>query len=716
MPGFFGEPCALHNTKAWGSKQYILNVWDRLPRQDPRAQRSRRGSLRALVQAQDPLLLRVARGEDAERVPVWLMRQAGRYMPEFRRYSDQYGFRHRSETADIAIELSLQPWRAFQPDGVIMFSDILTPLPALGIEFDVVPKKGPIIQQPLRSMEQIQELRPLEDPGQSLPFIHTILQALRQEVGSASTVLGFVGSPWTLAAYAVEGKSDKHCMKTKTMMFHNPRMLHALLKHLTEALVRYVCHQIDSGAQVVQIFDSWAHHLSPAQFQEFSLPYAEEIIQRVHAERPSTPLIFHANGGTGKLGQIGAHCSADVLGPSSASSVHGQYVASDTTHRKESLGFSDGAASTAQYDYQAPSSITAATELSALSALSSVVPDTYLSRSLHVLASPKAATVSSSVLYGILQSPGSQREAETAIQRAIYYDQCESLAGPQKLACQVDKAVVNVGALFVRRVEGRVSTEVDPRFAFNTDQIVARALNLTAQYKDMGVPQERTLMRIPGSWEGIQAAKILESKGISTHIILVYSFAQAAAAAQAGASVIQPNLGQLGDWFRRNPGAIRDPTGPRQDSGSLGLGDNPGLKLVERIYNYCHKHHPRTKVMVSGIRRKQDALALAGMDYLVVGDKVLSELGGTDTLQGYNDGFSASGPEQPGSTVEARLTPAKAAATQFASEDTEPLGEADFRDRLGQTGQELLDHGVRGLVADLGRFEDAFTKYVGSAE
>ena len=241
------------------------------------------------------------------------MRQAGRYMADFRAYSDRIPFRERSETAEIAVELSLQPWRAFKPDGVIMFSDILTPLPALGIEFDVIKGKGPVIASPLRSREAVAALRPLADADAALPFIRPILTALRAEVGNASTVLGFVGTPWTLAAYAVEGKADKHCMATKTMMRRDPALLHSLLNHLTESLITYVVHQIDCGAQVVQLFDSWAHHLSPSQFAEFSMSYAERVIAGVRAVRPGTPLILHANGGTGKHGLL-ASTAADVVG------------------------------------------------------------------------------------------------------------------------------------------------------------------------------------------------------------------------------------------------------------------------------------------------------------------------------------------------------------------------------------------------------------------
>eukprot|EP00271_Cylindrocystis_brebissonii_P003967 TRINITY_DN1525_c0_g2_i1.p1 TRINITY_DN1525_c0_g2~~TRINITY_DN1525_c0_g2_i1.p1 ORF type:complete len:446 (+),score=49.26 TRINITY_DN1525_c0_g2_i1:308-1645(+) len=285
-------------------------------RSELRHRRNRRGGA-VCVRADgrdEPLLLRVARGEEAERTPVWLMRQAGRYMADFRKYSDKYPFRLRSETAEIAIELSLQPWRAFQTDGVIMFSDILTILPALGIEFDMVKGKGPVIGTPIRSHDCLQGLRSLDDPDESLPFIREILSSLRREVDSASTVIGFVGAPWTLAAYAMEGAADKSLLHTKKIMFHEPELLHRFLGLLEDALVTYVCHQIDCGAQIIQLFDSWAHHLSPAQFAEFSLPYADAVVSRVRAIHPETPLIFHANGGTGKMTQILRDCNADVVG------------------------------------------------------------------------------------------------------------------------------------------------------------------------------------------------------------------------------------------------------------------------------------------------------------------------------------------------------------------------------------------------------------------
>lgn len=261
----------------------------------------------------DPLLLRVARGEKAERTPVWLLRQAGRYMKEFRKFSDVLPFRERSETADIAVELSLQPWRAYKPDGVIMFSDILTPLPALGIDFDVVKGKGPVIENNIRTMDDVVSLRPMIAPDETLPFVGDILGTLRKEVNNEATVIGFVGTPWTLAAYSVEGGANRYVKRTKTMMFNEPEVLHALLDRMADALVEYCSYQIQSGAQVMQLFDSWAHHLTPEQFQVFSLDYVEKVIRGLKERHPETPVLFYVNGCGGKFGALKA-CTADVIG------------------------------------------------------------------------------------------------------------------------------------------------------------------------------------------------------------------------------------------------------------------------------------------------------------------------------------------------------------------------------------------------------------------
>ncbi|BAY88729.1 MULTISPECIES: uroporphyrinogen decarboxylase [unclassified Tolypothrix] len=264
------------------------------------------------VSSTAPRLLMAARGEVVDRPPVWMMRQAGRYMKAYRDLREKYpSFRDRSEIPEVAIEVSLQPWRAFQPDGVILFSDIVTPLPGLGIDMDIAEGKGPIIHSPIRTQEQVDNLRPFE-PEASLPFIKTILQALRQEVGNQSTVLGFVGAPWTLAAYAVEGKGSKTYSIIKNMAFSDPTILHQFLEKLADAIAVYARYQIDCGAQVVQMFDSWAGQLSPQDYDTFALPYQRRVFEQVKQTHPDTPLILLVSGSAGVLERM-AQSGADIV-------------------------------------------------------------------------------------------------------------------------------------------------------------------------------------------------------------------------------------------------------------------------------------------------------------------------------------------------------------------------------------------------------------------
>ncbi|GAB4373879.1 MAG: uroporphyrinogen decarboxylase [Elainellaceae cyanobacterium] len=261
---------------------------------------------------QIPYLLRAARGEKLDRPPVWMMRQAGRYMKAYRDLREKYpSFRERSEIPEVAVEISLQPWRAFQPDGVILFSDIVTPLPGLGIEMDIAEGKGPIIEQPIRTWEQVDNLHPLQ-PAESMPFIREILQALRQEVGNQATVLGFVGAPWTLAAYAVEGKGSKTYSVIKNMAFSEPAILHRLLELLSDAIATYACYQIESGAQVIQMFDSWAGQLSPQDYEVFALPYQKRVFQKIKQVHPETPLILLVSGSAGLIERMG-QAGADII-------------------------------------------------------------------------------------------------------------------------------------------------------------------------------------------------------------------------------------------------------------------------------------------------------------------------------------------------------------------------------------------------------------------
>ena len=240
----------------------------------------------------DPLLIRAARGEKTERVPVWMMRQAGRHIKEYRDLCKKYPtFRERSEIPDVAVEVSLQPWRNYQTDGCILFSDILTPLPGMGVEFDIDEKVGPVVT-PMRSWDDVEKMH-LIDPSAAAPFVAEALRTLRDEVTPETAVLGFVGCPYTLATYLVEGKTSKEYLEIKKMAFTEPKLLHAILKNLAESIAEYALYQVENGAQLIQIFDSWAGHLSPRDYDEFAAPYQKMILDRVKEVYPDVPTVVY---------------------------------------------------------------------------------------------------------------------------------------------------------------------------------------------------------------------------------------------------------------------------------------------------------------------------------------------------------------------------------------------------------------------------------------
>lgn len=262
------------------------------------------------------ILIRAARGERTERTPVWLMRQAGRYMAAFREYSDAIPFRERSETPEYAVELSLQCHRAFGMDGIIMFSDILTPLPCLGIDFDVVKGTGPVIRSSIQTEEDVNNL-PRYAFDDKVPFVRESLQRLSKEAEQANTALiGFVGAPFTLAAYTLEGKSSKHCLTTKKLMLAddagNNKCMTLFLNKLSDMIADYACYQIESGAQMIQMFESWAHQLSPAWFAQFAKPAAQNAIRQIKQRHPDVPVIYFANGGSSYL-ELQRDMGADMI-------------------------------------------------------------------------------------------------------------------------------------------------------------------------------------------------------------------------------------------------------------------------------------------------------------------------------------------------------------------------------------------------------------------
>lgn len=257
-----------------------------------------------VVSATEPLLLNAVRGLEVERPPVWLMRQAGRYMKSYQIICEKYpSFRERSENVDLVVEISLQPWKVFKPDGVILFSDILTPLSGMNIPFDIVKGKGPVIFNPPTAIADVEQVREFF-PEDSVPYVGEALTILREEVNNETAVLGFVGAPFTLASYVVEGGSSKNFTKIKQLAFSQPKVLHALLQKFATSMAKYIKFQANSGAQAVQIFDSWATQLSPVDFEEFSLPYLKQIVDSVKQTHPNLPLILYASGSGGLIERL----------------------------------------------------------------------------------------------------------------------------------------------------------------------------------------------------------------------------------------------------------------------------------------------------------------------------------------------------------------------------------------------------------------------------
>ncbi|RAL52307.1 hypothetical protein DM860_016156 [Cuscuta australis] len=256
------------------------------------------------IKSTEPLLIDAVRGKEVERPPVWLMRQAGRYMKSYQTLCEKYpSFRERSENVDLVVEISLQPWKVFRSDGVILFSDILTPLSGMNIPFDIIKGKGPVIFDPIQTATDVDKVREF-NPEESVPYVGESLSILRKEVHSEAAVLGFVGAPFTMASYVVEGGSSKNFTKIKRLAFSQPKILHALLQKFATSMAKYIQYQAESGAQAVQIFDSWATQLSPMDFEEFSLPYLKQIVDSVKKTHPDLPLILYASGSGGLLERL----------------------------------------------------------------------------------------------------------------------------------------------------------------------------------------------------------------------------------------------------------------------------------------------------------------------------------------------------------------------------------------------------------------------------
>jgi len=222
-----------------------------------------------------------------------MMRQAGRHIAEYRELVKEYPtFRQRSEIPEVAAEVSLQPVRNYNTDGCILFSDILTPLPGMGCEFQIDDKLGPVME-PIKNWDDAKGRLKKLDPTVSTPFIAETLEILRSSIPDSTALLGFVGCPYTLATYLVEGKTSRTYEKTKKMAYEEPALLHYILNHLAVEIGDYACHQIESGAQLIQIFDSWAGELSPRDYDTFAAPYQKIVLDRIKEKHPDIPTVAY---------------------------------------------------------------------------------------------------------------------------------------------------------------------------------------------------------------------------------------------------------------------------------------------------------------------------------------------------------------------------------------------------------------------------------------
>lgn len=255
------------------------------------------------------LLIRAARGESVERTPVWMMRQAGRYLPEYRAVRADTDFLTLCKTPELAVEVSLQPYRIIGVDAVIMFSDILIPVEAMGQEVRLTEQKGPELPDPIRSREQVAQLI-IPDPIEKTGFVMEIIRRLRRELDGAVPLIGFAGAPWTLAAYMIEGGGSRNYAHVKRMMHTDPVTFHTLLDKIADTVILYLNAQIEAGAQVVQLFDSWAGELSADDYAEFALPYEQKIFASINRDR--APAILFING-CGNFLEKMASSGADVL-------------------------------------------------------------------------------------------------------------------------------------------------------------------------------------------------------------------------------------------------------------------------------------------------------------------------------------------------------------------------------------------------------------------
>ncbi|MEX0944970.1 MAG: uroporphyrinogen decarboxylase [Balneolaceae bacterium] len=255
------------------------------------------------------LFLRALKGENVERPPVWMMRQAGRYLPQYMVLRKKYSFFERVETPELACEITIQPIDELEPDAAIIFSDILTIPQALNMDVQMVSGKGPVMGNPIQHVDDAFSIL-AEDIPEKLSYVMDAITLTRHELNGRVPLIGFAGAPWTLFCYMVQGEGSKNFDKAKAFLSQHPDASRHVLKELTKATIDYLNAQIDAGAQAVQVFDSWAGLLSPDDFNEWALPSLMEISTKVKG----VPMILFAKGAWYALERLSYKSGAAALG------------------------------------------------------------------------------------------------------------------------------------------------------------------------------------------------------------------------------------------------------------------------------------------------------------------------------------------------------------------------------------------------------------------
>lgn len=245
------------------------------------------------MRLENDLLLRVAQGAEVERPPVWLMRQAGRILPEYRALRAKLsGFKELVETPALAAEVTLQPVDILGVDAAIIFSDILVIPEAMGLTYEMIEKKGPSFPRTIQSRQDIDTLVTGETAAAELTYVYDALTLTKQQLAGRVPLIGFAGAPWTIMAYMVEGGGSKTFSKARKMLFREPAMAHALLEKITITTIAYLKQKVKHGADLIQLFDSWAGILSPALYREFAIPYLRQITEALRED--GTPVTIFA--------------------------------------------------------------------------------------------------------------------------------------------------------------------------------------------------------------------------------------------------------------------------------------------------------------------------------------------------------------------------------------------------------------------------------------